>query len=102
MRVPLLVYRCSGAFTILHIDPASQGVVGVPHRAWMHRGASLCGFETAFHAGSWIWSSENSYLLGTRAKPFRRCRTRRNAGTSLRRSTLEDSPTPPAVPCTHL
>jgi hypothetical protein len=24
-----------------------------------------CGFETAFYAGSWIWSSENSMLLST-------------------------------------
>jgi hypothetical protein len=37
---------------------------------------------------------------GTRAKVFRRCRTRRNSGTSVRRSTLEDSPAPPAVPAT--
>jgi hypothetical protein len=42
-------------------------------------------------------------LLGTRAKLFRRCRTRRNSGTSVRHSTLEDSPTPPgAVPCNHV
>jgi hypothetical protein len=28
--------------------------------------------------------------------------TCRNSGTSVRQSTLEDSPTPPAVPCKHL
>jgi hypothetical protein len=32
----------------------------------------------------------------------RRCRTRRNSATSVRRSMPEDSPTPPAVPCNHL
>jgi hypothetical protein len=39
-----------------------------------------------------------THLLGTRAKLFRRCRTHRNTGTSVRQSTLEDSPTPSAVP----
>jgi hypothetical protein len=38
--------------------------------------------------------------LGTRVKVFRWWRTRRNPGTSVRRSTLEDSPTQPAVPAT--
>jgi hypothetical protein len=32
--------RGSGAFAVLHIDPAPQDV-GVPHQAWMRRGASL-------------------------------------------------------------
>jgi hypothetical protein len=41
-------------------------------------------------------------LLETWAKLFRRCPTRRNSGTSLRRSMPENSPTPPAVPCNHL
>ena len=52
-------------FTIAHIDPAPQDV-GIPHRAW--EGAeerAPWGFETAFHAGSWIWSSENYILLCT-------------------------------------
>src|ERR671913_348629 len=41
-------------------------------------------------------------LLGARAKLFRRCRTRQNPGTSLRRSMPEDSPKPPAVPSNNL
>ena len=36
-------------------------------------------------------------ILGTRAKLFRRYRTSRNSGTSVRRSTAEHAPTPPAV-----
>jgi NAD(P)-dependent dehydrogenase (short-subunit alcohol dehydrogenase family) len=37
------------------------------------------------------------YLLGTRAESFRRCHTRRNLGTSAKRSIPEDRPTPPAL-----
>jgi hypothetical protein len=42
------------------------------------------------------------YHPGTRAELVRRCPTRRNSGTSLRRSMPEDSPTPTAAPCNHL
>jgi hypothetical protein len=38
-----------------------------------------------------IGQSSENLPLGTRAKLFRRCRTHRNSGTSLRQSTLEDS-----------
>src|SRR5215204_4617228 len=41
-------------------------------------------------------------LLGTWTKLFRRYRTRRNPGSSLRGSMPEDSPTPTAVPYNHL
>jgi hypothetical protein len=41
------------------------------------------------------------YLLGTRAEHFRRCRTRRNPATSVKRSMPGDRPTPPAMPCNH-
>jgi hypothetical protein len=41
-------------------------------------------------------------LMGTRADVFRRCRTRRNPGTSVNRSIPEDRPSPPAMPCDHL
>src|SRR5215212_7841475 len=42
------------------------------------------------------------YPLGTRAELCRRCRVRRNPGTSVERSIPEDRPTPPAMPCDHL
>jgi hypothetical protein len=40
-------------------------------------------------------------LLGSWTKLLRRYGTRRNQGTSVRRSMPENSPTPPAVPCNH-
>ena len=42
------------------------------------------------------------YLLVTRAELLRRCRTRRNPGTSVKPSIPENRPTPPAMPCDHL
>ena len=42
------------------------------------------------------------HLLGARTEHFRRCRTRRNLGTSVKRSIPEDPPTPPAIRCNHL
>ena len=42
------------------------------------------------------------YLLGSRAELFRRCHTRPNPGTSLKRSMPEDPLTPPAMPSNHL
>jgi hypothetical protein len=44
MRAPFPVYRSNRAFTIAHIDPAPQCVVG-PHWAWMRRGASVAALR---------------------------------------------------------
>jgi hypothetical protein len=91
--------------------------VGAPPRgATLERERSTYGRVNPTCAGSRLPSStirsnflerrqrevRRTRLLGTWANLFRRCRTRRNPGTSVRRSMPEESPTPPAVPCNHL
>ena len=82
--------------------PTPQGKVGhPPYGLSLYAGSLLlrANFEERRKAEVQLPSMR---LLGTWAKLFRRCRTRQNQGTSLRRSLPEDSPTPPAVPSNNL
>ena len=82
--------------------PTPQGKVGhPPYGLSLYAGSLLlrANFEERRKAKVQL---PRMWLLGTRAKLFRRWGIRQNPGTSLRRSMPEDSPTPTALPCSHL